>query len=98
MTQQSGRTWTPDQPERRDEQSREALRRRVRGHFEEQRGLRVTAPQARRLFGVREDVCVRVLRELVTRGDLVQAGERFQRPESSSISRSVAVSTTTDGP
>lgn len=54
--------------ERRDPASREALRRRIESYFEDQRGLRLTLPQARRLFHVREDICDRVLAELIGEG------------------------------
>lgn len=58
--------------ERRDSSSRKALLCRVCGEFDEMQGLRLTLPQARRLFGLREDVCVRVLDELIAHGELVR--------------------------
>jgi hypothetical protein len=44
---------------------------RVAGEFNEMRCLRLTAPQAQRLFGLRADVCHRVLAGLVADGTLV---------------------------
>ena len=52
-------------PERRDRASREQLLRRVRAEFEEMPSLRLTRGQAQRLFGMRADVCERVLAALV---------------------------------
>ena len=52
------------QLERRDLSSRQALVRRVRAEFDEMRGLRLSLPQAERLFGLREDVCCRILTAL----------------------------------
>jgi hypothetical protein len=50
--------------ERRNPGSRVELLRRIRVEFAEMPGLRLTILQAERLFGMRHDVCVRVLREL----------------------------------
>ena len=58
--------------ERRDTTSREQLLRRVRGEFEEMPCLRLTGPQARRLFGLPIDVCERVLTELVQERTLMR--------------------------
>ena len=44
--------------------------RRVRAEFDEMRGLRLSLPQAGRLFGLREDVCVRILNALADEGFL----------------------------
>ena len=52
-------------PERRDQVSREQLLRRVRAEFEEMPCLRLTRRQAQRLFGLRSDICDRVLAALV---------------------------------
>ena len=54
--------------ERREHGSRETLRCRVRAEFEEMRGLRLSIPQAIRLFGLREDVCRRILDALTEDG------------------------------
>jgi hypothetical protein len=48
------------------------LLRRVRGEFEEMPGMHLTLPQACRLFALREEVCARVLAELVGAGVLVR--------------------------
>jgi hypothetical protein len=52
-------------PDRRDHGSREKLLSRVKGEFEEMPCLRLTQAQAQRLFGLRGDVCERVLATLV---------------------------------
>lgn len=52
-------------PERRNHASREALLARVTAEFHKMPGLRLTMPQARRLFGLRDDICERVLSTLV---------------------------------
>jgi hypothetical protein len=52
--------------ERRDLASREALVRRVSVEFHDMPGLSLTLAQAQRLFGLREDICLRVLDTLVT--------------------------------
>ena len=51
--------------DRRSTASREELLRRVRGEFDEMPCLRLTCGQARLLFGLRHDVCERVLATLV---------------------------------
>jgi hypothetical protein len=56
--------------DRRDPTSRDALVRRVRVQYEELPALRLTEPQARRVFAMREDVCARVLGALVRRSYL----------------------------
>jgi hypothetical protein len=52
--------------DRRDPESREHLLRRIRSEFEEMPCLRLTAAQARRLFGLRYDICERLLQVLVS--------------------------------
>ena len=70
-------TRSPAHYERRDLQSRERLRLRVRSEFEEA-ALVLTPTAAARLFGIREDVCIRVLRELEAEGLLYSSsGERY---------------------
>ena len=54
--------------ERRDIAARTALVNRVRGEFSEMPGLSITLAQATRLFGLRKDVCDRVLNQLVRDG------------------------------
>ncbi len=56
--------------ERRDLASRAQLLCRVRAEFHEMPCLRVTVPQAERLFGLRPDICRRVLATLVADGTL----------------------------
>jgi hypothetical protein len=51
--------------ERRDADRRSGLVRRVSHEYEEMPGLSLTPVQARRLFGLRADVCERLLGELV---------------------------------
>ena len=67
----------PGGPERRDAQSRERLRLRVRSEFAEMPDLVLRPAAAARLFGIREDICVRVLGELQAEGVLVASGERY---------------------
>ncbi len=55
--------------ERRSSGSRTQLLDRIRGEYREMPCLRLTSRQAQRLFGLRPDVCERVLAALV--------GERF---------------------
>ena len=65
--------------DRRDDASREAVRRRVCGEFEEMQGLRLSLPQAQRLFGLRADVCGRVMKELIEQRILVRVNDRYCR-------------------
>ena len=58
-------TPAPRSIERRNLASRRALLQRVLDEYAEQPALRLTVAQARRLFGLREDICVRVLETLV---------------------------------
>lgn len=72
----SALNFPPTVPERRDAQSRERLRRRVHSEFDE--GVLVLTPaSAARLFGIREDICIRVLGELQSEGVLHSSGERY---------------------
>ena len=62
---------TPPVPgERRDLAKRELLVHRIRAEFQEMPGLRLTATQAARLFGVSEDACARILSALSAEGFL----------------------------
>ena len=61
-------TPQPSRADRRYYASRDELRKRVGAEFHEMPCLRLTAAQARRLFGLRPDVCERILSELVARG------------------------------
>jgi hypothetical protein len=56
--------------DRRNIDDRQQLIRRVRAEFREMPCLRLTAGQAQRLFGLRPDVCGRILGELVDHGKL----------------------------
>ena len=64
-------------PDRRDHASREHLLHRVRAEFDELQGLKLTLPQARRLFGLPEDICLRVLNALVRDGLLWVGPDRL---------------------
>jgi len=57
--------------DRRNQTTRQSLLARIRGEFSEMPCLRLTRDQARRLFGLRPDVCDRVLATLVKEGELV---------------------------
>jgi hypothetical protein len=56
--------------DRRDSDSRMALVQRVLAEFREMPCLRLTPPQAQRLFGMRSDVSARVIGSLVGSGQL----------------------------
>jgi hypothetical protein len=58
----SGRAYPT---ERRDLASRPVLLRRITVEYNEMPGLCLTAAQAQRLFGLREDICLRVFKTLV---------------------------------
>ena len=58
--------------DRRNAPSREALLRRIRAEFNEMTCLRLTCGQAQRLFGLRRDICERVLASLVAEHTLTQ--------------------------
>ena len=65
--------------DRRKPRSREALVLRVSGEFFEMPCLRLTAAQARRLFGLRQDICDRVFAALIADGTLTRDSEgRYQ--------------------
>ena len=64
-------------PDRRDSACRSALVERVRNEFRDLPGLCVTPSQAARLFGLSEDVCVRVLDELTADAVVQKAGNRY---------------------
>jgi hypothetical protein len=59
-------------PPRRDLVARKALRVRILSEFREMPGMSLTAVQAARLFGLPQDVCVRILAELTDAGLLCQ--------------------------
>jgi hypothetical protein len=65
--------------DRRNGQSREDLVRRVCGEFLEMPCLRLTRGQAQRLFGLRADVCDRLLATLVRKGTLsIDSDSRYR--------------------
>jgi hypothetical protein len=66
--------------DRRDPVSREGIVRRFNAEYLDMPGLRLTLAQAQRLFGLRADICVRVLNTLVQQEILrVDAGGAFVR-------------------
>ena len=76
--------------ERRDSVTRSALVERVRSEFREMPGLWVTRSEARRLFGVPEDICERVLNQLVAEGALMRSADGiYRRPPPIVARRSV---------
>jgi hypothetical protein len=56
--------------ERRNPIARERLRQRVAAEFIEMPGLQLTLPQAWRLFSLRSDICLRLMKELADVGVL----------------------------
>ena len=65
-------------PDRRSAGSRDQVVHSIRAEFEEMPCLRLTQGQARRLFGLRADVCERVLSSMVEDGTLVRGcDERY---------------------
>jgi DNA-binding IclR family transcriptional regulator len=69
---------TPSTVDRRNPAARQTLLQRVSAEFQEMPGMRLTAGQARRLFGLRSDVCHRILSTLVRQGTLSCDGERYR--------------------
>ena len=55
------------------------LEARIRAEFAEMPGLKLTLPQASRLFNLERLRCERILEELLTHGDLSSSGGSFQR-------------------
>jgi hypothetical protein len=69
-------------PDRRDTASREQLLQRVRAEFAELPCLRLTRPQAQRLFGLRSDVCDRIMSALVSEGTILRdVDDRYRMPD-----------------
>ena len=56
------------------------LCRRIHAEFREMPGLRLTLPQAARLFSLEPDRCERVLAALVESGQLASTGTTFTSP------------------
>jgi len=66
--------------DRRNEERRERLLARVRGEFVEMPCLRVTCEEAGRLFGLRADVCRRILDDLAGASEVRRAPDgRYSR-------------------
>jgi hypothetical protein len=64
--------------DRRSQESRDLLLTRVRGEYGEMPCLALTIPQAMRLFGLRQDICERVLDALVANEVLTKRdGDRY---------------------
>jgi hypothetical protein len=61
--------------DRRNTSSRTRLLDRIRAEFREMPCLRLTPAQARRLFGLRADVCERVFSLLVAEGTLIRGAD-----------------------
>ena len=64
--------------DRRTQSSRDDLLERVYGEFFEMPCLRLTAAQTQRLFGLRGDVCQRILAALVAGGSLTCEDQRYR--------------------
>lgn len=56
------------------------LRRRILAEFREMPGMRLTLPQAARLFSMDPERCGRMLAALVEAGDLSRTGSVFGSP------------------
>ena len=61
--------------DRRNSGTRSRLLHRIRAEFRDMPGLRLTCGQAQRLFGIRADICERVLSTLVAEGTLRRAAD-----------------------
>jgi hypothetical protein len=83
---QSSSYVSADQPMqvRSEEQDLHALQSRVAAEFQEMPGLRLTVPQAARLFSIEAVRCQRVLGALVDRGELATDGLAFARADGGS--------------
>jgi hypothetical protein len=57
-----------------------AAHARIRSEYQEMPGLRLTLPQAARLFGLEPASCERMLNALVVDGELWKNGREFVRP------------------
>lgn len=65
--------------ERRNPASRQGLLRRITVEYDEMPGLCLSAAQAQRLFGLREDICMRVFNALVDAAILRRDGLAYRR-------------------
>ena len=61
----------------------DTLHARVRGEYREMPGLRLTLPQAARLFNIEPVQCAQVLDTLVTDGALWTNGREYFGPDAS---------------
>jgi hypothetical protein len=78
----NGTDYLRVRPDRRDNASRDQLLCRVRAEFEEMPCLRLTHAQAQRLFGLRLDICDRVLATLVQERTIYRDNDdRYRRPD-----------------
>jgi hypothetical protein len=78
----------PEGADRRHPIERAALVERFRSEFRTMPGLWVTRSEARRLFGVPEDICGRVLDSLVAEGMLIQSADGvYRRPPPIAVRR-----------
>ena len=68
-----------DDHDRRNHAARAALVERFREEFRVRPGMWVTRAEARRLFGVPEDICERVLDRLVVEGMLIRNADGIYR-------------------
>jgi hypothetical protein len=75
--------------DRRNTASREHLLQRVRSEFKEMPCVRLTCGQAQRLFGLRADVCARVLAGLVDEGTLTRGPDERYGIESVGMWRAI---------
>jgi hypothetical protein len=73
------RVEQPSAAERRNHASRLALLQRITAEYMEIPGMLLTAHQAQRLFGLREDICARLLNALVDAGVLRNVRGAFAR-------------------
>lgn len=75
------RTWHERGPDRMPDALWRAALDRVRAEFEEMPCLRVTLPEARRLFGLPDHSTACVLQHLASEGflDTTERGEYFRR-------------------
>ena len=79
-------------PDRRDHASRMQLLARVRAEFEEMPCLRLTRGQAQRLFGLRADICERILNALVSNRTLYRDSDgRYRMQDDNAWVRSDSV-------
>ena len=79
--QSSSDQFSCARPRRPDEQELQTLQTRVSAEFREMPGLKLTLPQAARLFSIEPTRCERVLGALVDRGVLATDGRAFARAD-----------------